>query len=88
MSSRRASDRQPHQERPGKRRTRVWQVDATTNAILELADHLVREWVEKCNPGINLRLLADLGAPRGALSYSPFSGRELEEVFLDLMAYP
>jgi len=32
--------------------------------------------------------LADLGAPRGALSYSPCSGRELEEVFSDLMAYP
>ena len=27
--------------------TRVWQVDATTNAILELADHLVAERVEK-----------------------------------------
>ena len=28
--------RVPHQARPGKRRTRVWPVDATTNAILEL----------------------------------------------------
>ena len=28
--------RVPHQARPGKRRTRVWQVDATTNAILGL----------------------------------------------------
>jgi transposase len=39
--------RVPHQARPGKRRTRVWQVDATTNAILELADHLVAEGIEK-----------------------------------------
>ncbi|HEY5986816.1 MAG TPA: transposase [Streptosporangiaceae bacterium] len=39
--------RVPHQLRPGKRRTRVWQVAATTNAILELADHLAREGAEK-----------------------------------------
>jgi transposase len=39
--------RVPHESRPGKRRTRVWPVDATTNAILELADHLAREGIEK-----------------------------------------
>ncbi|HXZ74140.1 MAG TPA: hypothetical protein VEH31_25150, partial [Streptosporangiaceae bacterium] len=39
--------RVPHPARPGRRRTRVWTVDATTNAILELADHLVAERVEK-----------------------------------------
>jgi transposase len=39
--------RVPHQLRSGKRRTRVWQVDATTNAVLELAEHLAREGVEK-----------------------------------------
>src|SRR6516164_506173 len=39
--------RVPHQERAGRRRTRVWAVDATTNAVLELADHLVAEGVEK-----------------------------------------
>jgi transposase len=39
--------RVPHEGRPGRRRTRVWQVDATTNAVLELADHLVAERVEK-----------------------------------------
>jgi transposase len=37
----------PDADRPGKRRTRVWTVDATTNAILELAGHLVAERVEK-----------------------------------------
>src|SRR5512135_3019531 len=39
--------RVPHQARPGTRRTRVWAVDATTNAILELADHLAAEGIEK-----------------------------------------
>jgi transposase len=39
--------RMPGEARPGRRRTRVWQVDATTNAVLELADHLVAEGVEK-----------------------------------------
>jgi transposase len=39
--------RVPHQSRPGRRRTQVWQVDATTNAILELADHLAAERIEK-----------------------------------------
>ena len=28
--------RVPHGSRPGRRRTRVWDVDATTNAVLEL----------------------------------------------------
>jgi transposase len=39
--------RVPHQARPGKRRTRVQLVDATTNAILELADQLAAEGIEK-----------------------------------------
>jgi transposase len=39
--------RVPREDQPGKRRTRVWQVDAATSAILELADHLVAERVEK-----------------------------------------
>src|SRR5512135_1944201 len=39
--------RVPRQARPGTRRTRVWAVDATTNAILELADHRVAEGIEK-----------------------------------------
>ncbi|WP_331718586.1 IS110 family transposase (plasmid) [Streptomyces sp. NBC_00289] len=32
--------RLPHDDKPGKRVQRVWNVGATTNAILELADHL------------------------------------------------
>jgi transposase len=39
--------RVPYQARAGKRRTRVWQVDATTNAILELGGHLAAEGIEK-----------------------------------------
>lgn len=39
--------RVPHEGRAGKRRTRVWPVDAATGAILELADHLAAERIEK-----------------------------------------
>ncbi len=39
--------RVPHPARPGRRRTLVWPVDATTNAILELAGHLVAERIQK-----------------------------------------
>jgi transposase len=39
--------RVPHLSRPGKQRTRVWDVDATTNAILELGEHLAGEGIEK-----------------------------------------
>lgn len=39
--------RVPHEDRPGKRRTRVWQVDATTTAVLELADHLRCQGIQK-----------------------------------------
>ena len=39
--------RVPHETRPGKRVTRVWDVPATTTAICELADHLVAHGVER-----------------------------------------
>jgi transposase len=39
--------RVPHPSRPRARRTRVWDVDATTNAILELGEHLAGERIEK-----------------------------------------
>ena len=38
--------RVPHPQRPGKRLTRVWEVDATTNSVLEMSGHLSREGVE------------------------------------------
>jgi transposase len=39
--------RVPHPSRPGRRRTLVWEVPATTNAVLELGEHLGRELIEK-----------------------------------------
>jgi transposase len=39
--------RVPHPSRPRARRTRVWDVDATTNAVLELGGHLAGEGIEK-----------------------------------------
>jgi transposase len=39
--------RVPDPSRPGKRVTKVWEVDATTNAITELADHLMRHGIQK-----------------------------------------
>jgi transposase len=39
--------RVPHATKPGKRITRVWQVGSTTNQILELADQLVVQGIER-----------------------------------------
>ena len=39
--------RVPHPDVAGRRVTKVWSVSATTNAILELADHLVGLGVER-----------------------------------------
>jgi transposase len=39
--------RVPHATKAGKRVTRVWQVGSTTNQVLELADHLVWEGMER-----------------------------------------
>jgi transposase len=39
--------RMPHQTIPGKRITRVWEVSATTNAIIALADQLTRQGIER-----------------------------------------
>jgi hypothetical protein len=39
--------RVPREDSPGRFVTRVWPVEATTNAILELADHLVSLQVQK-----------------------------------------
>lgn len=46
-SSGKVCTRLPHALRPGKRVTLVWDVPATTNAILELAAHLVAEGIER-----------------------------------------
>jgi transposase len=39
--------RVPHPSRPGRRRTRVWDAGATTNAIIELGGQLTAEGIEK-----------------------------------------
>ena len=39
--------RVPHASIPGKRVTKVWEVTATTKGITELADHLVKERIER-----------------------------------------
>jgi transposase len=39
--------RMPHATKTGRRVTTVWQVSSTTTTILELADHLVGERIER-----------------------------------------
>jgi transposase len=39
--------RVPHQAKPGQRSTKVWQVPATSNPILELAEQLVAQGIER-----------------------------------------
>jgi transposase len=39
--------RMPHESKPGRRLTKVWQVDATTNAIIELGEQLAGLGVER-----------------------------------------
>jgi transposase len=39
--------RVPHDTKPGRRLCKVWNVAATTNAITELADHLVCQGIER-----------------------------------------
>ena len=39
--------RVPHESKPGRRVTLVWDVPATTNAICELAAHLVEQRIER-----------------------------------------
>src|SRR5262249_41996299 len=57
--------RVPHEGRPGGRRTRVWTVEAATNAVLELAGHLVAERGGESHLGGHIGLLADLVLPAG-----------------------
>jgi transposase len=39
--------RVPHDRRPGRRVTKVWEINSTTNAISELADHLACQSIER-----------------------------------------
>ena len=51
--------RVPHASIPGKRVTKVWEVKATTKGITELAEHLVKERVER----VVLELVSPSGGP-------------------------
>jgi transposase len=39
--------RLPHDDNPARRVTKVWEIKATTNAIIELSDHLVCQGIER-----------------------------------------
>jgi transposase len=39
--------RVPHESKPGRRVSRVWEVPATTGAVIELGDHLICQGIEK-----------------------------------------
>jgi len=71
-----------HPSRPGKRVTKVWQVDATTNAITELAGHLVRHGIEK----VTVESTSDYWRPflyllqAGGLSVQLVNARDVKNV--------
>ncbi len=50
--------RVPHASIPGRRVTKVWSVVATTNAVIDLADRLARERIERVNRRVDVRALA------------------------------
>ena len=58
--------RVPHPAKPGQRATKVWQVAATTNAIIELAEQLACQGIQRVVAWVHLRLLAGLVLPAGS----------------------
>ena len=72
--------------RPDRRRQKVWQVAASYHAVIALMDHLRSEGVQR----LVLESTSDYWRiwvrHEAHCSYSPRSGRKLEEVFPDLMA--
>ena len=76
-------------------RTRHWSRDVPRSQRQRAAAPAGGLSVQPKEQGVQLRVIArgrgeqvDLGAPQGALLYSPHSGHGLEEVSLDLMADP
>ena len=57
--------RVPHPDVAGRRVTKVWSVSATTNAILELADHLVESPHRAGHGGVDVGLLAAVPVSAG-----------------------
>jgi hypothetical protein len=78
--------RTPHPARPGARRAAVWTVKARMNAIRVLGRQLKSDGIEM----VTLESTSDYWRiwvrHEAHCSYSPRSGRKLEEVFPDLMA--
>jgi len=79
--------RLPHRSVPGRSVTKVWDVAATTTAIMALADELAQLRIER----VVLEATSDywrpfFSAPRGALTYPPHSGEGLEVISLGSMA--
>ncbi len=72
--------------RPGRTRQKVWRVNATFNEVTALMDHLVCAGIQR----LVLESTSDYWRiwvrHEAHCSYSPRSGRKLEEVFPDLMA--
>jgi hypothetical protein len=58
--------RVPHPAKPGQRATKVWQVPATTNAIIELAEQLACQGIQRVVAWVHLRLLAAVRVPAGS----------------------
>ncbi len=57
--------RVPHDSRPGRRVTRVWEVPATTNALIELGEYLAGLGIEKVTLESTSGLLAAVLLPAG-----------------------
>jgi hypothetical protein len=72
--------------RPDRRRQKAWRVEATFNEVTALMDHLRAEGIRR----LVLESTSDYWRiwvrHEAHCSYSPRSGRKLEEVFPDLMA--
>jgi hypothetical protein len=72
--------------RPDRRRQTVWRAGATFNEVTALMDHLRAEGIQR----LVLESTSDYWRiwvrHEAHCSYSPRSGRKLEEVFPDLMA--
>jgi hypothetical protein len=58
--------RVPHPAKPGQRATKVWQVPATTNAIIELAEQLACQGIQRVVAWVHLPLLAAVRVPAGS----------------------
>src|SRR4029453_14869119 len=66
--------RGPHPAKPGQRATKVWECPATTNTIIELADQLADQGIQRVVAWVHLRLLAGLVVPAASLRAGGVAG--------------